>query len=205
MQQMQPSCADIALDVLVVPQRRPETNIFLAFFPSRDLSESSACAKEMSLDVEGLYRRYGPMVLRRCRWMLRDESWARDAMQDVFVQLLRRQDVLAVDHPSSLLHRISTNICLNLLRSRKRRAEDADDDLLMRIASAEDHGRRIEAMSVLDRLFGREKESTRTIAVMHLLDGYTLEEVARETGLSVSGVRKRLRTLRERVRELEAL
>lgn len=159
----------------------------------------------VALDVEALYRRYGPMVLRRCRWMLRDESWARDAMQDVFVQLLRREDSLSVDHPSSLLHRIATNVCLNLLRSRNRHPEDRDDDLLLRIASCDDEAARFEASSFLERIFGREKESTRTIAVMHLLDGYTLEEVAKETGLSVSGVRKRLRTLRARVRELEAL
>jgi RNA polymerase sigma factor (sigma-70 family) len=200
---MQPSCSTVALENPETTARRTD-DFFLPLFPVLDVPGSQAHAEETSLDVEELYRRYGPMVLRRCRWMLRDESWARDAMQDVFVQLLRRP-VMAVEHPSSLLHRISTNVCLNHLRSRKRRPEDADDDLLLRIASAEDHGRRIEAISVLDRLFGREKESTRTIAVMHLLDGFTLEEVARETGLSVSGVRKRLRALRAHVRELEAL
>jgi RNA polymerase sigma-70 factor (ECF subfamily) len=40
------------------------------------------------------------------------------------------------------------------------------------------------------------------MATLHYLDGWTLEEVAREVGLSVSGVRKRLRSLRG---ELEAL
>ena len=34
--------------------------------------------------------------------------------------------------------------------------------------------------------------------------GLDVEEVAREVGLSVSGVRKRLRRLEERLRELEA-
>jgi len=34
------------------------------------------------------------------------------------------------------------------------------------------------------------------MAVLHYVDGMTLEEVARETGYSVSGVRKRLRALR---------
>ena len=58
---------------------------------------------------------------------------------------------------------------------------------------------------MLDRIFQNERPSTRTMAVMHLLDGLTLEEVAAETGLSVSGVRKRLRTLRSNVRELEAM
>ena len=41
------------------------------------------------------------------------------------------------------------------------------------------------------------------MAVMHYVDGMTLEEVARNVGLSVSGVRKRLRQLRERTRALE--
>jgi len=40
--------------------------------------------------------------------------------------------------------------------------------------------------------------------VLHLHDGLTLEEVAREVGLSVSGVRKRLRRLEDRLRELQA-
>ena len=50
--------------------------------------------------------------------------------------------------------------------------------------------------TVLDDIFGRERASTRTMAVMHYVDGMTLEEVAGHVGLSVSGVRKRLRTLK---------
>jgi RNA polymerase sigma-70 factor (ECF subfamily) len=197
---LQLAIAPIARDAL----GSPSGDFFLPGLAAVESTPARSARKEASLDVEDLYRRYGPMVLRRCRWMLHDDAWAKDALQDVFVQLLRRES-LVVEHPSSLLHRIATNVCLNLLRSRKRHPEDSEDDLLLRIASSEDHGGQIEARSVLDRLFGREKESTRTIAVMHLLDGYTLEEVARETGLSVSGVRKRLRALRGRVRELEAL
>ena len=41
------------------------------------------------------------------------------------------------------------------------------------------------------------------MAVMHFVDGLTYEEVAAEVGLSVSGVRKRLRTLKGRARALE--
>ena len=55
---------------------------------------------------------------------------------------------------------------------------------------------------VLDWLFGRHKESSRTIAVLHYVDGLTLEEVARQTGMSVSGVRKRLRKLRRSLTEI---
>mgnify|MGYP002389914899 CR=1 FL=1 len=68
----------------------------------------------------------------------------------------------------------------------------------MQIASSDDHERRSVARSVLDGLFRREQESTRTIAVLHYVDDLTLEETAAEVGLSVSGVRKRLRGLRAR-------
>ena len=55
---------------------------------------------------------------------------------------------------------------------------------------------------LLDWLFDRHPESSRTIAVLHYVDGLTLEEVARQTGLSVSGVRKRLRKLRHMLTEM---
>lgn len=158
----------------------------------------------MAIDVEQAYRTYGPMVLRRCRHLLKQEELAVDAMHDTFVQLLRYKDRLHDKHPSSLLYRMATNVCLNRIRSRSRRPEDARDDLLERIARVDDDAaRRVAARNVLDRLFAREKESTRVIAVLHLVDGLTLEETAAEVGMSVSGVRKRLRPLRSKLAELE--
>jgi RNA polymerase sigma-70 factor (ECF subfamily) len=157
------------------------------------------------IDVENLYRTYGPMVLRRCRAMLKHEESARDAMHDVFVQLLRHQAVLEAQAPSSLCYRVATNVCLNRIRAAGRRPESVDDDLVLRIALAEDPSNRWLASATLGKLFRNEPVSTRVIAVMHLHDGLTLDEVAREVGLSVSGVRKRLRTLRGHLRELEAV
>jgi RNA polymerase sigma-70 factor (ECF subfamily) len=155
-----------------------------------------------ALDVEGLCQRYGPMVLRRCRQLLRDEDESMDACQDVFVRLLERRERLDARYPSSLLYRIATNLCLNRIRDRRRRATTADEELLERIASAEEPGALSEARLLLDRLFGKHPESSRTIAVLHHLDGLSLEQVAEVVGLSVSGVRKRLRGLRHTLMEM---
>jgi RNA polymerase sigma-70 factor (ECF subfamily) len=155
-----------------------------------------------ALDVERLCQRYGPMVLRRCRQLLRDEDEAMDACQDVFVRLLERRERLDARYPSSLLYRIATNLCLNRIRDRGRRATTADEELLERIASAEEPGARSEARLLLERLFGRHPESSRTIAVLHHVDGLSLEQVADVVGLSVSGARKRLRGLRHTLREM---
>ena len=151
------------------------------------------------MDVDAAYRRYGPMVLRRCRRLLRDEEKAVDAMHDVFVSLLRAEERLEGEGSASLLMRISTNVCLNHLRGERRRPEDADDDALLAIASAEEPEARSLARLALQTLFGREPESTRVMAVLHLVDGLTLHEVGREVGLSAAAVRKRLRGLKARV------
>lgn len=119
-----------------------------------------------------------------------------DLCQDVFVNVMERRDGLRATYPSSLLYRIATNLCLNRLRDRSRAAQPTDDTVLDAIARAEDTMEGSLAQVLLDRLFGRHPESSRTIAVLHHVDGLTLAQVAREVGLSVSGVRKRLRALR---------
>lgn len=154
------------------------------------------------LDVEALSHRYGPMVLRRCRRLLGDEDQALDACQDVFVRVVQERTRLNGRYPSSLLYRIATNVCLNRLRDRRREPVTQDEAVLLQIASAAEPGGVSDARLLLDRLFGRHPESSRTIAVLHYVDGLTLEQVAEETGMSVSGVRKRLRGLRMSLTEI---
>jgi RNA polymerase sigma-70 factor (ECF subfamily) len=157
----------------------------------------------VAVDVEALYRKYGPMVLRRCRSLLGDEEKALDAMQDTFVRVLKHSGRLDARAPSSLLYCIATNVCLNMMRSDRRHPQYSDDEILQSIASAEDVEEGVVNRHLLDGIFAREKASTRTIAVMHYVDRMTLEEVARHSGLSVSGVRKRLASLKTRARALE--
>ncbi|MGE0546106.1 MAG: RNA polymerase sigma factor [Kofleriaceae bacterium] len=157
----------------------------------------------MPVDSYSYYCTYGPMVLRRCRALLGDEQAARDAMHDVFVQVLSRSDQLVDQAPSSLLFRIATNVCLNRIRTRRRRPEEGDPELLAEIAEHTDPRARSSARAVLDALFRQEPSDTALIAVLHLYDEMTLEEVAAEVGMSVSGVRKRLARLRSKLHALE--
>jgi RNA polymerase sigma factor (sigma-70 family) len=156
-------------------------------------------------DFESLYQTYGPMVLRRCRRLLRDEGKALDAMHDVFVELLRRKDTLRGGSPVALLTTTATYVCLNRLRGERRHPESRDESLLLAIANQNDESLESRALArrVLDRIFHRTPASTRLIAVLHYVDRLTLKEVAAQSGLSVSGVRRRLRMLQERLPPLE--
>ena len=148
----------------------------------------------MGIDVEHYYRTYGPMVLRRCRYLLGDEDQALDAMQETFVRILRKKESLKETGPSSLLYVTATRVCLNMIRSRQRGPGHTDPEILTDLPGRDDPESRICALDLLDSLLSDEK--TRLIAVLRYIDGFTLEETAEQAGMSVSGVRKRMRNLR---------
>ena len=150
------------------------------------------------IDVEALYSNYGPMVLRRCRQLLKNEDLAADAMQDTFVRVLRNRNTLHATYPSSLLYRIATNVCLNIMRTSRRRPAANIEPLLEALPGREQMEERILDSFVLEEVFAQAKESTRRAAEMHYLEGRTLAETAAQVDLSISGVRKRLRSLRDR-------
>ncbi len=156
-------------------------------------------SETFGFNIEELYTRYGPMVLRRCRQLLNDNEKSLDAMQEVFVKLMKYKNRLKNQYPSSLLYRIATNICLNMIRAQRYRQATSDDDVLTGIACFDETENRHLVTQWLDHIFQHEKPSTREIAVMHYIDGLTLQQTADEVGLSLSGVRKRLRELQSRV------
>lgn len=164
-------------------------------------------------EIERIYVTYGPMVIRRCRALLGHEEDAVEAAQEVFIKVIEHADHLDLEAaPSSLLYRIATNHCLNRIRDAKRRPRShaQSEELLSQIARLdEDEALSFERRSVISRLFRRQQESTRLIAVLYWIEEMTLEEVAAEVDMSVSGVRKRLRHLRAQlapaVRELREI
>lgn len=119
-----------------------------------------------------------------------------DVCQDVFLKVVERREMLQAAYPSTLLYRMATNLSLNRIRDRARAAQPVGDEILDAIARADDTAERSLSAVLLDRLFGRHPASSRTMAVLHYVDGLTLEQVAKNMSMSVSGVRKRLNALK---------
>ncbi len=152
------------------------------------------------INIEEYYLRYGPMVLRRCRQLLRDEEKAKDAAQEVFARLLINRKKLKNQYPSSLLFRISTNTCLTMIRDQRNSPLLDGKNTLESIAAYDESEKKLLMQDLLKKIFRKEKSSTREMAVMHFVDGMTLQEVAAEIGLSVSGVRRRIREFLSRAK-----
>ncbi|MDR1278007.1 MAG: RNA polymerase sigma factor [Treponema sp.] len=155
----------------------------------------------MGIDVRTCYEKYFPMVFRRCRQMLGSEDDALDAVQDVFVKLLRAEKNLHGRFLSSLLYTVATNICLNRIRGKKRRRELGVEDFEALSLFQHDAGYgEVEARLMIDSILKNESELTRTICFMYHADGMTLKEIGEAVGMSISGVRKRLTGFRARAR-----
>lgn len=156
------------------------------------------------MDVETLYRNYGPMVMRRCRSILADEEEAKDALQDTFVRVLRYRDRLTDRAPSSLLYTMATNVCLNRLRSsRQARIVPVGDDTEALLAEHDGNDRILDRV-LAEKILGTLDEATRETALDRYVRGKTLCETATCRGLSVSGVRKRLNTVTAHARRVNA-
>lgn len=152
------------------------------------------------IDTEAYYVRYGPMVLRRCRRMLRDEQSAYDAMHEVFLRILNNRNRLTGDHPSALLYRMATNVCLNRIRKERRHITSENLDICYNISFFGNRGDYAAARSLLEYVTKNEQKTTRNIAVMYFINGMTIKEVAETIQLSISGVHKHLEKLRRKIR-----
>lgn len=161
-----------------------------------------ATKETTTLDFAQLYEQFGPMVLRRCRFLVKDEETALDCMQDTFVRLFERKDTLQ-GVCSSLFYTVATSVCLNKIRANKLRSGPQIDELVNLIEDTKhaNHEEVVDASLLLDAIFTDTKEGTQVMAVLHYVDGLTLEQTAQEVGMSVSGVRKRLSSLRKKAQE----
>ena len=153
------------------------------------------------LAFASLVERHGPMVLRVCRLVLRDEHDAQDAFQATFLVLARRfSSIHKQNSLASWLHGVAyrTASCVRSAEARRRRHERR----AARAVSAQTptQGDRDEVGVVLQEELIRLPDHYRTPIVVCDLEGQTHEQAARHLGWPVGTVKSRLARGRERLR-----
>jgi RNA polymerase sigma-70 factor (ECF subfamily) len=154
-----------------------------------------------SLDITALYRRYGDLVLGRCRTLLRNEADAQDALQEVFLKLHRYRDSFRGESsPSTWLFKITTTTCLNRIRTRRRHPEDPVEELPPQ-PSTDSLLDGLALRDLVERLLSGEDERTQACVVYHYVDGMTHDEIGVLLGITGGAVRKRIATFRGALRD----
>lgn len=149
-----------------------------------------------------LYSQYGGAVFGRCRYLLKNDASAEDAMQDVFARALTNEAGFRGEaSPLTWLMKIATHHCLNLLRSDK--AAWRDQYTRSQLSRTEGHGgpQPIEDRDLLRKSLARFDEETQRAVVHYFIDDMTLEEVSALIDLSIPTIRKRLRAFADETGE----
>lgn len=151
-------------------------------------------------EVEALYARFAPVVFRRAKLLLGRDADAWDAVQEVFEKMLADGSGFRGEaRPMTWVYRVTTNVCLNVLRGRKLR-EPAGSEA-PEPATTQD-ARSVETRQLLDKWMGKLDERELTVATLLFIDELTQEEIADTLGLSRKTIGRELDAIREKARAL---
>ena len=167
--------------------------------PSTQRQTRTRSSARGEMDVADLYRRYGDMVLGRCRSLLGNEADAQETTQEIFLKLYRyRSGFRGEASPTTYLFKVTTTTCLNQIRTRKRRREELVETLPPRF-EPDTMLDRVEIRQLVEDLLSDEPEATQAAVIFHFVDGLTHAETGALLGVSGAAIRKRIATFRKRI------
>ena len=133
-------------------------------------------------EVGELFRLHGPMVYRRAFRLLGRREDADEAMQEVFIRVMRGASGFeGRSGVTTWLYQITTHYCLNLLRDRARRRQLLQENPL---ADEAPGGPAQSELVHLRRLLAEADEQQARAAIYVYLDGMSHEEAAAVLGVS---------------------
>ena len=156
---------------------------------------------------ENIYQRYHRRAYSICLRMTQSTAEAEDLTQEVFIQLFRKMGSFRGESAfSTWLHRLTVNQVLMHFRKRgvqvEKTTEDGDVPEQM-VPGTENFSK----MPVLDRIaldnaVAQLPPGYRTVFILHDVEGFEHEEIARMLGLSIGTSKSQLHKARLKLRGL---
>lgn len=170
-----------------------------------ELSQKSASGNIAAFEV--LYERYHRRTYSLCLRMTNNVTEAEDLTQEVFIQLFRKiGSFRGASAFSTWLHRLTVNQVLMHFRKRSVKSEKTSEDGEMpdQVVSGTENP---EKMPIVDRIalnnaIAELPNGYRSVFVLHDIEGYEHEEVARIMGISVGTSKSQLHKARLKLRGL---
>lgn len=152
---------------------------------------------------EELYRGNVARVYTLCLRLCAEAGRAEEYTQDVFVRLWEKLGSFRGDSAfSTWLHRLAVNLVLDRLRSERRRSAwllETDDPVpLAGAVRAPEPGMRLD----LERAIRSLPPGARAVFVLHDVEGYRHQEIAKLTGLAEGTSKAQLHRARRLLREV---
>ena len=154
--------------------------------------------------LQALWSQHSPHIDAVIRRLVGDPDLAADIAQEVWIQIFRALPSYRGESQfGTWAHRIAVNRTLNALRRTRRIAKseaDIDEDT---VAVEHDSDRALLAATI-EEAANQLSPGARTVFMMHDVEGYTHEEIARELGITPGGSKSQLFKARAKLRRLLA-
>ncbi len=170
-----------------------------------DLTQRAAAGDMASF--EELYKRHHRRVYSICLRMLQSPSEAEDLTQDVFIQLYRKVGSFRGDSAfTTWLHRMTVNQVLMHFRKRtvkyEKTTEEGETPDQMVTGTSDPNKMRIVDKIALDNAIEQLPRGYKNVFVLHDVEGFEHEEVARILGCSVGTSKSQLHKARLKLQKL---
>ena len=148
-----------------------------------------------SPSCEELYEKYGKLLFRISYAILCSREDAEDTVQEVFYKYLVKQPIFRdADHEQAWFLRVASNQSKDMLRRRKIRTT-------LTLEEIEEYEIAPEQATILQDLFSLP-ETYKMVMILHYLEDFSVQDIARSQGLSVSAVKMRLSRGREMLKNI---
>lgn len=171
-----------------------------------DLAQAAASGDMTAFET--LYERHHRRVFSLCLRMLANPTEAEDLTQEVFVQLFRKIGSFRGESAfTTWLHRMTVNQVLMHFRKRGVKLEqttEEGDELadVVQFGTERPHAMPVVDRIALDAAITQLPPGYRSVFILHDIEGYEHEEVARMLGCSVGTSKSQLHKARMKLRGL---
>ncbi len=156
------------------------------------------------LALRTLWSQNAPHIDAVVRRLVGDPDQAADIAQEVWIQIFRALPSYRGDSQfGTWAHRIAVNRTLNALR-RTRRIAKAETDIEDDTVAVEHDSERALLAQTISEAAAKLSPGARTVFMMHDVEGFTHEEIARELGITPGGSKSQLFKARAKLRKLLA-
>ncbi|MBV9241900.1 MAG: RNA polymerase sigma factor [Acidobacteria bacterium] len=174
---------------------------------AKDLVLAQSAAGGDMASFEELYRRHHRRVYSICLRMLQNASEAEDLTQDVFIQLYRKIGSFRGDSAfTTWLHRMTVNQVLMHFRKGtvkfEKTTEEGETPDQIVSGTANPEKMRIVDKIALDNAIAQLPEGYKNVFVLHDVEGFEHEEVAKILGCSVGTSKSQLHKARLKLQKL---
>ena len=143
---------------------------------------------------------YADSLFRFAKSILKNEEWAEDAVQDIFMKLVEKEKLWQkMDNPKPFLMRLMRNDCIDKWRC-YHPTENIDENE-HEVLDISNKLERKEILEIIEKFIAQLPELQRTVIHLRDIEGFEIKEIAEIMTMTENAVSANLSRARQKIKE----